>query len=142
MQAKKCEQASNNMATCMGDDMASWATEKCEAEPKEACCPIGKKLVSCIGSDCYTLSLAMQSMRAESADAEEKKAAKAEMEKMDKYRTICPDAGMPSAAAVSATASEGKVSSGDSGDSVDFATSGQTVSVLAMVAVIAASLMA
>jgi hypothetical protein len=96
-----------------------------------------------MGSDCYTLGLARQSMIAESGkDEEDKKAAKAEMELQNKYRTTCPDAGIPSAAAVSATASEGKVSSGDSGDSVDFATSGQTVSVLAMVAVIAASLMA
>jgi hypothetical protein len=142
--SKKCAQASNNMATCMGDDMASWATEKCGTEAKEACCPLGKKLISCMGSDCYTLGLARQSMIAESGkDEEDKKAAKAEMELQNKYRTTCPDAGIPSAAAVSATASEGKVSSGDSGDSAaDFATSGQTVSVLAMVAVIAASLMA
>jgi len=170
--SKKCADKEKAMATCMGeDDMKSWATEKCDAEPKDACCPLGKKMISCMGSDCYTIQLAVQSMQAEKEGAtsgfcchvihhlvlcssiqcefknekegateEEKKEAKAEMEMTDKYRTKCPDAGIPSAAAVSATASEGKVST--TGDSADFATPGQTVSVLAMAAVIAASLMA
>jgi hypothetical protein len=143
--AKKCEKASEDLATCMGDDITAWATEKCDTEASEACCPLGKKMISCMGSDCYTISLAMQSMTAEKADAsaEDKKEAKDSLEMIDKYRTTCPDAGLPSAAAVSATASEGKVSSGAAaGDSADFATPGQTVSVLAMAAVMAASLMA
>jgi hypothetical protein len=144
--SKKCEDKEKDMMTCMGEeDMTSWGTEKCDSEVKEACCTLGGKMITCMGSDCYTIQLAMAEMRASSADVseEEKKAMKESMEVTNKYRTECPDAGIPSAAAVSATASEGKVSSGegDSGTS-DFATPGQTMSMLAMAAVIAASFMA
>jgi len=141
--SKKCKEVENDFDTCMGDDdLKSWETQKCPTEVKEACCPLGKKYISCLGAECYKINLALQAIEAESTDpekpAEEKEQAKAGLEITNKYRTTCPDAGIPSAAEVSAAGSGG---SGDA-DSADFATPGQTVSVLAMAAVITASLMA
>lgn len=137
--SKKCSALTDaKMLTCVGKDlMDTWEEKKCDHDVTADCCAAGTKLVECIGADCQTISMAMTKIRADKGDA----GAKKEVENMAKARTTCPDAGLPSEKAVSATASEGEVSDGSTSET-DFAAPGQTVSMLAMAAAIAASLMA
>jgi hypothetical protein len=143
--SKGCQETMEDFMTCAGeDDMKVWSEKKCDEDwattDTATCCPIAKKLLTCITKDCNTIQMAIQKMKADEGSAEDKK----EVEKSAEARKACPDAGIPSEAAVSATASKGKISSGDDtdADSADFAAPGQIVSMLAMAAVIAASLMA
>merc|ERR1711904_2007 len=122
--------------TCAGqDNLKTWG-EKCETfaadVDKATCCPLGKKLIECMTPDCMTLQMAFEKMAADKGDAESKKGVK----ETEAARKDCPDAGIPSASAVSATAKDGKVvksTGGKSGDAADFA-AGQTVSMLAVAA--------
>jgi len=138
--SKGCEENTEKMMTCAGDDMKLWDEKDCGGDltGKEECCPIAKTLLECIGKDCNTISMALVQMKADAGSEEAKK----EVEESEKARKACPDAGIPSAATVSATASEGQVTEGPDAATASFAAPGQTVSMLAMAAVISASLMA
>merc|ERR1719379_1701707 len=128
--------------TCAGEETLMKWGEKCEddlSSDTATCCPIVSKLIECLGSDCMTISMAMQKIKADAGDAHEKK----ELAETAKGREACPDAGIPTDDAISATATEGKVSAGGAASATtDFATPGQTVSLLAVAATIAASFMA
>lgn len=138
-QAKGCEEKSNNMATCAGaEDMGTWTTTKCDTADgikanADTCCPIGKKLVDCMTVDCITLAEAMEKLDDNHSDDGS----------MAASREACPDAGLPSAAAIDAAASSGTLDApAASGESADFAAPGQSVSMLAMGLVMVASLIA
>merc|ERR1719240_553296 len=139
---KQCEEKNAELMTCAGEETVMKWGEKCEEVSSDTatCCPIIPKLIECLDSDCMTISMAMQKMKADAGDADEKK----ELESTADAREACPDAGIPTADAISATATEGKVISGGGGGAAtsDFAAPGQTVSLLAMAAALAASLMA
>merc|ERR1719247_2751481 len=122
--SKKCDAATTDMMTCVGEDlMKTWDEKKCDADLTADCCAAGKKLMECMGADCNLISMAMTKMRADKGD----EGAKKEVENTAKARTTCPDAGIPSADAVSATARTGEVSDSET---ADFAAPGQTVSML------------
>lgn len=140
--SKGCQAKMDSMMTCAGDATMAVFGTKCQGDGMSTnaaeCCPIVKTLLKdCIGTDCNTITMAVDKMKADAGNADGKES----VANSEKTRKACPDAGIPSEAAVAATASGGTVSDG-SGTSADFAATGQTVSMLAMAAVIAGWLMA
>jgi hypothetical protein len=138
---KKCDDKQEKMVECAGDDtMEAWAKHDCSDKIDDnaaECCPLGKELVTCIGQECMQLSMAVDMRKAEKGD----KYAVESIQSSKKSRDACPDAGIPSPQAVAATASSG-TTSGTSSGSTDFAARGQTVSILALAAMMSVSMMA
>merc|ERR1719161_2761245 len=96
---------------------------------EETCCPLGKKMIGCMGADCMKLSMAMEKVEGKSLE---------DYEKMGKS---CPDAGMPATADVEAEVEAAKtVGAPESATpaTTDFAAPGQVMSALAMVAAVVA----
>merc|ERR1719387_2015156 len=116
---KGCDKKEKDMMTCVGaEDMTTWTTKGCDdgatiKMEADTCCPIGKKLVDCMTTECLTISMALDKMSEKGEDQD-----------MKHSRDACPDAGIPSEAAV------------------DSAAPGQTVGMLAMTAALAAYLIA
>jgi hypothetical protein len=132
--AKGCMKANENLPECVGPDAGEWAKE-CEphtqdkaklTEIKDTCCPIGKKMVECMGEECMKLVAA-------SAEFEENQG-----QEYDNLREVCPDAGLPTEAEVAATISSVKAGDGSAGQSGDFATPSQSASVVGMAVTMAA----
>jgi len=130
---KGCEKKQEDMATCVGEDMSTWATTGCDDGAKikaeaATCCPIGKKLIDCMTVDCMIITMAMGKIEGEVDDS------------LSASREACPDAGIPSDAAVDSAVTHGSTTAPAA--AADFAVPGQTVGMLSMTAALAAYLIA
>jgi|ERR1719321_494024 len=138
---KDCQEKAEKSGDCLGAEWAtSWGAAKCGEEkgyitPDEAadCCPLGAKMVECMTPICYSIQMAQLKVSDEDG-------AEDSLEEMKKSRENCPDAGLPSDAEVDAA-----VASADPAQTpaaASFAARGQTVSMLALAAAMAAWMMA
>merc|ERR1719158_1499808 len=92
-------------------------------EIKDKCCPIGKKIVDCIGAECIKLGEAAELLEEAKEDHEghdhEGEDHHEEDKGMDNFREVCPDAGLPTEAEIKAAGAElsGAAPTGGAGES-------------------------
>lgn len=125
---EKCKTSEDNKVYDQKCDGIAEDKDKLEAA-KDTCCTLGKSLVDCYSKECMVLMEASMSFEGDKAEKEGKK--------MDNLRAVCPDAGLPTPAEVTAKTKvlESAASGGDaSGGEADAASStpGRTVSAIAM----------